>query len=105
MTYTEKPRSKWGSILAGVPRSEPQTGNVVHLPKPNLDERAKRLHALDNQLMDIAIEMDRMAMRYGTLREEVMRERADFLEALKDSGIKGEFVRTPPAVEMVEPGS
>lgn len=105
MSYTEKPRSKWGSILAGVPHSEPPADNVVHLSPPDINERLKRIRALDQKLMSYAIDMDRMAMKFNTLREELLREREGVLEALRAENIKNsEYAHNPPEVELLESG-
>lgn len=107
-SMNDQPRSKWASLLSGVPRSVPPPpsapGNVVHLPRPSLDARAERIRSLDNQLMDIAIDIDRLGLRFNTIRDELMRERESILTDLKETGIKGEFVHIPPEAERLKPG-
>lgn len=83
----------------------PHPDNVVQMPRPSLDDRTRRLRSLDQQLMDIAIEMDRLGMQFNAIREDLMRERALFLDELKVENVKAAFTHEPPEVELLGPGS
>lgn len=102
-----KQRSGWyNGLLSRVPNSEPPPlqDNIVQLPRPNLDDRAARIRDLDAALMNVAIEIDRLGLKFNTIRADLMRERAAMLNELKESGIKGEFVHVPPEAEFLETG-
>jgi hypothetical protein len=97
---TEAKRTRWGSILSGVPRSESTTGTVVDHPSSTLDQMERRVRDLENELVVVTADLERMGLKYMTLRETLMHAQAAFCERLKDSGIRAEPVRVPPALEM-----
>lgn len=97
------------SLLAGIPKSEPRpsppSDNVVHLPRLEVTERFKRIRVLDQQLMDTAIEIDRLAMKFNSIRAELMRERAEVIEDLKHENVIAEYAHVPPEVAMMDKGT
>ncbi len=97
---TEAKRTRWGSILSGVPKSEPHTGTVVDHPSSTLDQMERRVRDLENELVVVTADLERLGLKYMTLRETLMHAQEAFCERLKDSGIKAEPVRVPPALEM-----
>jgi hypothetical protein len=60
----------------------------------------RRVRDLENELVVVTADLERMGLRYMTLRETLMHAQTAFCERLKDSGIKAEPVRVPPALEM-----
>lgn len=97
---TETKRTPWGRILSGVPKSEPDTGTVVEHPSSTLDQMERRVRDLENELVVVTADLERLGLKYMTLRETLMHAQTAFCERLKDSGIKAEPVRIPPALEM-----
>lgn len=97
---TEIKSTRWGRILSGVPKSEPHDANVVEHPSSTLDQMEKRIREIENELVIVTADLERMGMKYTTLRETLMHAQAAFCERLKDSGIKAEPARVPPALEM-----
>lgn len=84
-------------VLAGVPVTS--EAEIVQHPGASLDSQARRIRDLEGQLVDVTAELSRHATRYNTIRDDLIRAREQLCEALKDSGIKAEFVRTPPELE------
>tara|TARA_R110000868_G_scaffold250896_2_gene507640 strand:+ start:786 stop:1115 length:330 start_codon:yes stop_codon:yes gene_type:complete len=105
-----KERQGWvRGMLTGIPNSAPPPpqvpDNVVHLPQPDINERLLRIRVLDQELMSIAIDMDRLALKFNTVRAELLREREFVLEKLRIENIKNaEFAHHPPEVELLEQG-
>ena len=98
---TEIKRTRWAGILSGVPRSEPpDTGTVVEHPSSTLDQMERRVRDLENELVVVTADLERLGLKYMTLRETLMHAQTAFCDRLKDSGIKAEPVRIPPALEM-----
>ena len=98
---TEAKRTRWAGILSGVPKSEPPiTGTVVEHPSSTLDQMERRVRDLENELVVVTADLERLGLKYMTLRGTLMHAQAAFCERLKDSGIKAEPVRVPPALEM-----
>jgi hypothetical protein len=91
---------KFREILAGVPRTSEQAAEIVPHPSSNLDAQARRIQELESQLVDATAELSRVGLRYNTIRSDLIRAREHLCEALKDSGIKAEFVRVPPELEL-----
>lgn len=97
---TEARRTRWGAILSGVPKSEPNTGTVVDHPSSTLDQMERRVRDIENELVVVTADLERLGLKYMTLRETLMHAQEAFCDRLKDSGIKAEPVRVPPALEM-----
>jgi len=98
---TEIKRTRWAGILSGVPKSEPQeTGTVVEHPSSTLDQMERRVRDIENELVVVTADLERLGLKYMTLRETLMHAQTAFCDRLKDSGIKAEPVRIPPALEM-----
>jgi hypothetical protein len=98
---TEAKRTRWGSILSGVPKSEPQeTGTVVEHPSSTLDQMERRVRDIENELVVVTADLERLGLKYMTLRDTLIHAQTAFCDRLKDSGIKAEPVRIPPALEM-----
>jgi hypothetical protein len=91
---------KFREILAGVPRTSKQAAEIVPHPSANLDAQARRIRELEGQLVDATAELSRVGLRYNTIRSDLIRAREQLCEALKESGIKVEFVRVPPELEL-----
>jgi hypothetical protein len=89
----------------GTPSSEPgfmhAPGNVAHMPRQTLDEMEHRLRAKEGELVGLEADMDRTAMKYNDVRAQYIAIREQMAERLKESGIKAEFVRTPPTLERL----
>ena len=96
---TEARRTRWGAILSGVPKSEP-AGTVVEHPSSTLDQMERRVRDLENELVVVTADLERLGLKYMSLRETLMHAQTAFCDRLKDSGIKAEPVRVPPALEM-----
>ena len=92
--------SKW---WAAVPRTtqtdRDEDSNVVQHPGASLDAQARRIRELEGTLIDAQVELTRAATRYNTIRTDLIRAREQLCEALKDSGIKAEFVK-PPELDL-----
>jgi hypothetical protein len=98
---TEAKRTRWGSILSGVPKSEPSdTGTVVDHPSSTLDQMERRVRDLENELVVVTADLERLGLKYMTLRDTLIHAQNAFCDRLKDSGIRAEPVRVPPALEM-----
>ena len=89
----------------GTPASEPgfmhAPQNIAHIPRTSLDDLEKRIRAIEGELVSLEAEMDRTAMRYNETRGHYMAVREQMAERLKESGIRAEFVRTPPTLERL----
>lgn len=81
------------------PISEPDS-NIVQHPSASLDAQAKAIHALENQLVDCTAELGRHAKRYNTIRSDLIKARETFAKTLTDSGVRVEFIATPPELEL-----
>ena len=97
---TEIKSTRWGRILSGVPKSEPYDATIVEHPSSTLDQMERRVRDLENELVVVTADLERLGLKYMTLRETLMHAQAAFCERLKDSGIRAEPVRVPPALEM-----
>lgn len=97
---TEIKSTRWGRILSGVPKSEPYDATIVEHPSSTLDQMERRVRDLENELVVVTADLERLGLKYMTLRGTLMHAQAAFCERLKDSGIKAEPVRVPPALEM-----
>lgn len=97
---TEK-RSSWLSgVLSAVPRTEPPAAdNVVHMPRPTLDELENNCHLAQNAVVAQGIEVDRSVMAYRDKRQALEDARNRLAERLKESGAKVEFVQQFPDIE------
>jgi len=96
MTTTR--RGTWGRILSGVPQSEPND-NVVHMPRPTLDDLERQLIDAQNGVIDAGVECDRAAMVYTERLKVLEAARAKMAERLKESCIKAEFTQHFPEIE------
>ena len=85
-------------LLSGIPKSEP--GEVVQHPRASLDAQARRIHELENALVEATAELHRHGTKYNTIRADLIRAREGFAETLKESGLRVEYVATPPELEM-----
>ena len=97
---TEIKSTRWGRILSGVPKSEPHDATIVEHPSSTLDQMERRVRDLENELVVVTADLERLGLKYMTLRETLMHDQTAFCERLKDSGIRAEPVRVPPALEM-----
>lgn len=97
---TEIKSTRWGRILSGVPKSEPYDATIVEHPSSTLDQMERRVRDLENELVVVTADLERLGLKYMTLRGTLMHAQTAFCERLKDSGIKAEPARVPPALEM-----
>lgn len=97
---TEK-RSSWLSgVLSAVPRTEPPTAdNVVHMPRPTLDELETDCRKAQNAVVAQGIEVDRAVMAYRTNLKALDEARNRLADRLKESGAKVEFTQQFPDIE------
>ena len=96
---TEARRTRWGTILSGVPKSAPHDDNVVHMPRPTLDELERQLIDAQNGVIDAGVECDRAAMVYNERTKSLATARVRMIERLKDCDAKVEFIRDYPEIE------
>jgi hypothetical protein len=89
-----------GSILSRVPVTAEEPDNVVEHPSSTLDQMERRVRDLENELVVVTADLERLGLKYMTLRDTLIHAQTAFCERLKDSGIKAEPVRVPPALEM-----
>lgn len=87
-------------ILTGIPKSEPVQAEIVQHPTAGLDAQAKRIREFENQLVDATAVLSRSATDYNRIRADLIRARETFAETLKDSGLRVEYIATPPELEM-----
>ncbi len=95
---TDRPRNRWWN---GVTVTTPveRDDNVVHMPKPTLDELERQLIDAQNAVISAGIECDRAAMIYKDKIECLTIARSRFADRLKESGAKIEFVTTFPSLD------
>jgi hypothetical protein len=98
---SETRRGTWGRILSGVPKSEPADDgdNVVHMPRPTLDQLENDCREAQNAVVAQGIEVDRAAMAYRTRLKALDDARQRLAERLKESGAKVEFTQQFPDIE------
>jgi hypothetical protein len=86
------------------PNSEPgfmhAPGNVARMPTPNLDDFEKRIRQLEGELIGIGTEIDRLGMKFNSVRDQLVQVREQMANRLKESGIKAEFMTTFPEIDM-----
>ncbi len=92
--------SSMKTFLSGIPRSEPADPNIEQHPASTLDAMERRIRDIENALVTVTADLERLGMRYQTLRDDLMRAQTSFCDRLKDSGIRAEPVRVPPALEL-----
>ena len=94
------PRSKWGSLLAGVPKSEPpQPDNIVHLPRPSLDDMEDELARLEKAVIDRGVSVDLSVRAYNSALDEYKQAQARMIERLKESGFRVESAKQFPEID------
>jgi len=87
-------------ILSGVPKSEP--ADVVEHPSSNLNAMESRIRDIENELVTVTADLERLGLKYNSLRDTLIKSQLTLCDRLKDSGIRAEPVRIPPALEMGE---
>lgn len=99
-------KMSWRTLLGGVPQSNPPeipaAENVVPFRRMSLDELEIRGRELQNSVVDAGIEVERAVTRYNTARADLEEWRAQFLERLKESGVKGEFPLQFPEADLMD---
>ena len=105
-------KMSWRTLLGGVPKSDPpqssaldqilNADNVVPFKRMSLDELEQRGRELQNSVVDAGIEVERAVTRYNTTRADLEEWRAQFLERLKESGVKGEFPLQFPEADLMD---
>lgn len=95
-------RGSWGRILSGVPKSEPPNDddNVVHMPRPTLDDLERAVAIAQNEVVAQGIEVDRSVMSYNTKLKALEDARMRMADRLKESGARVEFVHKFPEIEQ-----
>lgn len=97
---TEIKRTRWGSILSGVPKSAPpEDDNVVHMALPCLNDLHRQLIDAQNGVIDAGVECDRAAMVYNERIKILDAARTRMAERMKEVDGKLEFVRQYPEIE------
>jgi hypothetical protein len=96
---TEARRTRWGAILSGVPKTTPPDDNVVHMPRPTLDELERQLVDARNAVISAGVECDRAAMVYTERLRILDAARVRMTERMKEVDGKLEFVRQYPEIE------
>lgn len=95
---TEKQKTRW---WAAVPRtSDEPEDNVIHMPRPTLDDLERDVRTAQNDVISQGIECDRAMLAYKTKLKALDDARNRMAERLKESGAKIEFVTKFPEIEQ-----
>lgn len=89
-------------VLAGVPRTaqpDDDDDNVVHMPRPTLDDLERAVAIAQNEVVAQGIECDRAMLAYKKKLKALDEARSRMSERLKESGWLGEFVTRFPEVD------
>ena len=93
------PRSKWGSLLAGVPKSGPPESNVVHLLDPEWAELAHEIKQAMNQRVHWEAEAHRVEIGYNSAIDRLRIAQERWAEKNLELEAKVEFPRTANHLE------
>ena len=89
------------SILSGVNITQPppeKSGEVIEHPASGLDQMERRIRDIENEMVDVTAELNRLGLKYMTLRGDLIHAQKVMCERLKDSGIRAEAIRVPVAI-------
>ncbi len=97
---TEKQKARW---WAAVPRTTVEhEDNVVHMPRPTLDDIERAVADAQNAVIAQQIECERAMIAYKTALKSLEDARHRMAERLKESGAKVEFVTKFPEIDDAE---